>query len=61
MPIISVEGPKIADIETKRKFVAELTDSASRAFGMPREAMIVLLRENSPENVSVGGCLICDR
>lgn len=61
MPVITIEGPHISDLAVKRKFVAELTDSAARAFGMPREAMIVLLRESSPDNVSVGGCLVCDR
>lgn len=61
MPIITVEGPRVADLEIKRKLVAELTDAAARAFSMPKESMIVVLRENSPDNVSVGGCLVCDR
>jgi 4-oxalocrotonate tautomerase len=61
MPIISVEGPAIADLEKKRNFVKALTDAAEQAFGIPRDAYVVLLKENTPENVAVGGELIVDR
>ena len=61
MPIIAIDGPKIADLDVKRRFVRELTDSAVKAYGLPEEAIIVLLREGTPENVSVAGTLICDR
>ena len=61
MPIISVEGPPIEDLGKKRILVQELTDAATRGFGLPKETIIVLLRENSPENVSVAGKLIIDR
>ena len=61
MPTINVEGPFIKDIDKKRTFVQELTDAAARAYGLPKEAMIVLIKENPPENVGVGGRLIADR
>jgi len=61
MPTISVEGPFIRDIDKKRIFVQELTDAATKAYGLPRQAMIVLIKENPPENVGVGGKLIVDR
>lgn len=61
MPFISIEGPVIKEVEKKRNFVQELTDAAIRAYGLPKEAIIVLIRENSPENVGVGGKLIIDR
>jgi len=61
MPFISIEGPVIEEVEKKRSFVQELTDAAIRAYGLPKEAIIVLIRENSPENVGVGGKLIIDR
>ncbi len=61
MPNITVEGPKIKDIEIKRNFVKALTDAAAKAYGLPAQIMVVLIKENPPENVSVGGQLICDR
>ena len=60
MPFISIEGPVIKEVEKKRSFVQELTDAAIRAYGLPKEAIIVIIRENSPENVGVGGNLILD-
>ncbi len=60
MPIITVDGPAIAELERKRAFVSKLTEVASEAYGLEREKIIVLLRENAPENVAVGGRLIAD-
>lgn len=60
MPIITIEGPPIRDIDTRRALVRDLTDVAARAYGLPREKMIVLIRENTPEQVAVGGELIAD-
>ena len=61
MPVITVEGPKITDIEKKRTLVKEFTESAARAYGLPAEIMVVLIKENQPDNVGVGGQLIADR
>lgn len=60
MPIITIEGPPIRDIDTRRALVRELTEAGARAYGMPAEKMIVLIRENNPEQVAVGGELIAD-
>ncbi|MBU2528032.1 tautomerase family protein [bacterium] len=61
MPQITVEGPQIKDLEKKRKFVAVLTDAANQAYGLPKEVIVVVIKENSPENVAVGGQLLIDR
>ena len=61
MPIITVEGPRIDDLDRKRQMVKALTEAASGAYGFDKEHIIVLIRENVPENVSVGGQLIADR
>ncbi len=61
MPTIVVEGPPITDLDVKRNFVKSLTDAAEEAFGIPRQAYVVLLKENRPENVGVGGELLVDR
>ena len=60
MPIITVEGPRV-EIEAKRKLVREMTETASEVFGFSKEEIIVLLKENTPENVGVAGELIIDR
>ena len=61
MPNICIEGPIIKDLEKKRVLVEELTNAAVRAYGLSREAIVVLIKENPPENVGVGGKLIIDR
>ena len=61
MPTITVEGPPIRDIEVKRQVVSEMTEAAHKAYKLPKEVIVVVIKENSPENVSVGGQLIIDR
>lgn len=61
MPIIQLDGPPIKDLAVRRTLVQELTAAAAKAYNMPEEKIIVLIRENSPEQVSVGGTLIADR
>jgi len=61
MPNITIEGPVLNDVGRKRRLVEEMTDAAVRAYELPREAIVVLIKENRPENVGVGGKLIIDR
>ncbi|MBZ4643396.1 tautomerase family protein [Deferribacterales bacterium Es71-Z0220] len=61
MPIITIEGPKVEDIQKKRDFVKEITKTTASYFNMPEESIIILIRENEPQNVSVGGRLIIDK
>ncbi len=60
MPTITVEGP-IIDTGKKRELVRTLTDAAAKVYGLPAQAMIVLIRETQPENVGIGGELLADR
>ena len=60
MPIIRIDGPKVTDIDKKRLFVKEVTTSAGKLYGLPESIIVVLLQENSPDNVASGGQLICD-
>lgn len=60
MPWIKVDGPKIEDVDKKREFVAKLTDIASGFYGMPKETITIIIKENQPENVGVGGKLVVD-
>ncbi len=61
MPNITVDGPAIKELDVKRKLIKEITDAAETAYGLSREAIVVVIKENSPENVGVGGELIIDR
>jgi len=61
MPSIRFEGPKIEDIGKKRELVKTVTDAAVKAYGLPKQAMIIVIQENKPENVGIGGELLADR
>ena len=61
MPTITIEGPPIKEIDKKRELAKEVTDAATKAYRLPREIIVVVIKENSPENVSVAGQLIIDR
>lgn len=60
MPIATIEGPRIENIELKRKMAEEISVALARAFEMPKEKMIVLIKENDPGNVALGGTLVSD-
>ena len=61
MPSVIIEGPKIKDLEIKRVLVKEITDALEKAYTLPRQVYVVLIKENLPENVGVGGQLIFDK
>ena len=58
MPMIMVEGPPM-DIERKRQLVKKLAAAAAEVYRIKH--ITVLIRENPPENVGVGGQLLADR
>ncbi len=61
MPVITVEGPEMQDMDRRRAFARALTDAAVEAYGLPKSAMVVIMHENPLECVASGGELICDR
>lgn len=60
MPIITLDGPPLS-LDKKRTLVNELTSLAATAYELPESTIIVMLRENAPDQVAVGGTLIVDR
>ena len=60
MPNITIDGPKIDSIEIKRVLIQEITDSIETAYKIPRDHIVVVINEQSPENVGVAGKLIAD-
>jgi len=61
VPNITLSGPPITDMEKKRALVQKITAAATEAYGLPAETIVVVIKENAPENVAVGGVLIADR
>ncbi|MBN2168881.1 MAG: tautomerase family protein [Actinobacteria bacterium] len=39
----------------------EITGAMAKAYGLPGDVFVVVIQENPPENVSMGGQLVCDR
>ena len=60
MPAIIMELAPLAK-EKRAQLVKEVTESTSRATGLPPETIFVFIKENSPENIGVGGKLLADR
>lgn len=60
MPTVIIYGPK-AEVEIKRILVKEITDAMEKAYKIPRQAYVVVIKEDPPENVGVGGTLLIDR
>lgn len=62
MPVITVEGGRINDPEKKRKLITKLTDAACEAYGtIPKQAFIVIIKENDAENIGSGSECLADR
>jgi 4-oxalocrotonate tautomerase len=59
MPNVTVEGPPLTP-EQKREMALEMTETAARVYGSSKQAIIVVIKENPPENVCVGGRMVCD-
>ncbi|NLV92427.1 MAG: 4-oxalocrotonate tautomerase [Firmicutes bacterium] len=60
MPIIQVDAGPMSK-ETKAELCAKLTKTAAEILNIPEQAFTVVLRENSGDNISVGGTLLSDR
>jgi 4-oxalocrotonate tautomerase len=61
MPNITFDGPEIEDIAKKRELIKTVTDAAVKAYGLPKQVMVIVIKENDPENVGIGGELLADR
>lgn len=60
MPVIIVEsGPRTLD--QKRELVSVLTKSASTIMKIPEQAFQVYIKENSQDNIGVGGILVSEK
>ena len=60
MPAIIMELAPL-DKEKKAQLVREVTECTARATGLPPETIFVFIKENSLENIGVGGTLLAER
>jgi 4-oxalocrotonate tautomerase len=60
MPVITIDGPRMSK-EQKKDLVESFTSEAARVTGIPTQAFIVIINENDPDNVGVGGELLSSR
>ena len=60
MPIVNVSGPAL-DVQKKRDLARRLTEVMSDVYQRPAGHIIVIVQENPPQNISIGGTLVSDR
>ncbi|WP_026881563.1 4-oxalocrotonate tautomerase DmpI [Clostridium akagii] len=60
MPVITLEAAKL-NKDQKKQLVNEFTVTASKIMNIPEQAIFIFLKENSLENIGVGGQLLSDR
>jgi 4-oxalocrotonate tautomerase family enzyme len=60
MPRIEISGPALG-LDEKRTLAQRLTDIACELYGCPRDLVTVVIRAMAPDDVALGGTLICDR
>lgn len=60
MPTIFVNSGKM-DKEKKVQLAQEITDSMTKATGLPKEAIVVYFNEFELDSIASGGMLIADK
>lgn len=60
MPVITLEAGKL-NKEQKSQLIKDLTSKAAEIMNVPEQAIIVLLKENSMDNIGFGGKLLSER
>ena len=60
MPTVIIEGPTLP-LRRKRLLAAAITRLVAQAYDWPNENVVLVLHENSDQNVARGGRLLKDR
>lgn len=60
MPVITFEAAALTK-EQKQTLAKEFTETAARVTGLPKAGFYVFIKENTMDNVGVGGQLLSDR
>lgn len=61
MPVITIAGNENIIIEDKREMVKNVSEIVANAYGLPIEAITVLVQAYPQESVGVAGELLIDK
>lgn len=59
MPVITIECGTMGS-DAKARLIQELTAAASKVTNISAQAFTIVIHENSPENIGVGGKVLKD-
>lgn len=61
MPVITIAGNENISIEDKREMVKKVSETVAEAYGLPIEAITVLVQTYKTDDIGVAGELLSDR
>ena len=61
MPVITIAGNNTITLEKKREMVKKVSETVAEAYGLPIEAITVLVQPYANEDIGVAGGLLSDR
>ncbi len=61
MPVITIAGNDTISVEDKREMVKKVSEIVSDSYGLPIEAITVLVQDYPKESIGVAGELLSDR
>ena len=61
MPVITIAGNENISIEDKREMVKKVSETVAEAYGLPIEAITVLVQAYKTDDIGVAGALLSDR
>lgn len=61
MPVVVIYGNDGISVDDRRKMVEEVTDSVSSAYGLPKEAITILVEGLSKDCIGVAGELLSEK
>ena len=61
MPVITIAGNNTISVEDKREMVKKVSEIVSDSYGLPMEAITVLVQDYPKESIGVAGELLSDR
>ena len=61
MPVVTIAGNPNISVENRREMVKKVSETVAEAYGLPIDAITVLVEAFPPENIGVAGELLIDR
>lgn len=61
MPVITIAGNDGISVEKKREMVKKVSETVAEAYGLPIEAITVLVQAYEKDDIGVAGELLSDK